>query len=171
MEDNKNIQINGEGLGTMPSLTFPDTIQGTFNVLKIDVLGLRRNYRFSERMAKLITENINLMPHEIHTDASEEKGPTGVIVGRTVRSEIIDGVLRVTADLSSQALNKRDISDFTLIPVGIASYASLSRRNGDDYQFSCFCLGLKGNSQFYFNKHLIIGYDDKEQKFITVADK
>lgn len=103
-------------------------------VLKADTLNMNLR-QFDLATCKRIVENINIMTHEIHSDA-DENGGNGIIIGRTLSASIDKkGRVTVVAEVESKFFKSKKVEDFTLFTVGIGA-----SKNGIivEYDFSCF---------------------------------
>lgn len=151
MENKREINTDNTVNNNPGVLKFDNPIKIEVLVLKAETLNL--NHRIlGKTLCERIVENVNLMKHEIHTDANEFGG-TGIIIGRTVSASLDnEGRMTVVAEIDSDFFKDKKVEDFTLITVGIGK---VERNYYVDYDFSCFAICSKEESAFYNNGVLI----------------
>lgn len=149
MEKNREVQSNNNGHQNIKTIQFQNLVRIETVVLKANHLA-RNNYKYDLDTCSLMCQDINLMQHEIHTDA-DEKGASGIIIGRTISASLDEkGRLTIIADIEQSALGDKKVEDFTLITVGIGSTRKFDQsRVLQQYHLSAFAICLKSESTFY----------------------
>lgn len=147
----RKVKSSNKHLSDTKNLVLKNTVALTVEIMKAGIKN-KNNVIYDLTTCKRIVENINLMKHEIHSDASEEGG-TGVVVGRTILATISQkGTVKVTAEIEKSIFKGKNTDAFTLSPVGIGA---VNKTIVVDYDFSCLFVCLKSESSFFRDGLLI----------------